>query len=156
MERITSADLFSGIGGNAYAFHSFSRATIYCDIDPAARENLKNVMRKGHIDTAPIAKDVTKIVIKEPVDMICASWPCQVSTIRHQGARGMMHIIHVHALCILQGNSSAGKRKGMEDARSGLIRNVAKLVETVGPSLVFLENVPGTYLSSDAKAFDAF
>ena len=123
-------DLFSGIGGNSYAFHSFAETIMYCEISADATAILNSVMQKKYIDTAPVFGDVTKLsasnqLLDGKIEMISASWPCQ-------------------------GNSSAGLRKGMDDHRSGLIRDVFRLIDECGknvsklqPDIIFLENVTG-------------
>lgn len=115
MLPVTCVDLFSGIGGNAYAFRSFAKTVAYCEINKNAVSILTSVMQRGLICTAPVHNDVRAFSIM-PCDMISASWPCQ-------------------------GNSPLGKRKGMEDERSALVQEVARLLEGK-PKIVFLENVP--------------
>jgi site-specific DNA-cytosine methylase len=83
--RFNSMDLFSGLGGNAFAFRSFADTQLYCEILPSARVILKSAMLKGHIPTAPIHNDVTTLM-KNPLYqriknmrplLISGSWPCQ-------------------------------------------------------------------------------
>ena len=118
MNRIRALDLFSGIGGNSYSFHSFAKACLYCEINEEAREYLTSSMAKGYIDVAPIAHDITKLKASDvgDVDFLTASWPCQ-------------------------GNSRCGLRHGLDDDRSGLVREVMRLAKELRPSLIFLENV---------------
>lgn len=115
MLPVSCVDLFSGIGGNAYAFRSFAKTVAYCEINKNAVSILKSVMKRGLVCEAEIHPDVRTLPIM-PCDMISASWPCQ-------------------------GNSPLGKRKGMEDERSALVQEVARLLEGK-PKIVFLENVP--------------
>jgi DNA (cytosine-5)-methyltransferase 1 len=118
-------DLFSGLGGNAYAFRGFATPQLYCEILPSARLILKSAMLQGHIPTAPIHADVTTLMRSEvyrtakekrPM-LISGSWPCQ-------------------------GNSTMGKRKGMADPRSGLIRELCDIYEDARPDIFFCENTP--------------
>lgn len=122
-----SIDLFSGLGGNALAFRDFATPLMYCEILPGARCILKSAMDRGHIPEAPIHNDVRTIMgtlafqeakAKRPL-MITGSWPCQ-------------------------GNSFRGKMKGMEDPRSGLIRQLCDVLLDAKPEVFFVENTPGT------------
>jgi hypothetical protein len=126
--ELVSIDTFSGLGGNAYAFNDFSRASMYCEIDKEAVHILTSVMQKKLVAIAPIHNDITTILDTELYKGIIAStkpeqlfvtgsWPCQ-------------------------GNSQMGKRKGMDDARSGLIREFCALVLAAKPAIMFCENVP--------------
>ena len=123
--RYHSVDLFSGLGGNAFAFRSFATPQLYCEILPSARTILQSAMLQGHIPTAPIHNDVTTL-LKNPVFqrakamrplLISGSWPCQ-------------------------GNSTMGLRKGMDDPRSGLIRELCDIFDDAKPEIFFAENTP--------------
>jgi len=123
--RFHSIDLFSGLGGNAFAFRSFATPVMYCEILHSAQVILKSAMLKGHIPTAPIHNDVTTILknatyvrakAMRPL-LISGSWPCQ-------------------------GNSTMGLRKGMLDPRSGLIRELCDIFEDAKPEIFFVENTP--------------
>lgn len=122
-----SMDLFSGLGGNAFAFKSFAKPLLYCEISKDAQQVLRAVMARGDVPVAPVHDDVRTLANTElykaakaredaPL-LVSASWPCQ-------------------------GNSLLGKRKGMEDPRSGLIRDVCDLLLDCKPSVFFLENTP--------------
>lgn len=118
-------DLFSGLGGNALAFESFARSQLYCEIDPAPLAILRAVMARGLITTAPVHGDVRTLLASPEyaaaraagIDMVAGSWPCT-------------------------GNSSMGKRKGMEDPQSGLLRELCAVIKDCGAPLFFAENVP--------------
>lgn len=121
--KLKLLDTFAGIGGNSYAFHSFTDTILYCEISEKVTPILRSVMTKGFISTAPIFPDITKLdkeeVMKhtDTVDMLNASWPCQ-------------------------DNSKLGSKRGMDGERSGLIRDVIRLTGELQPKIVFLENVP--------------
>lgn len=105
--------LFSGAGGLDMAVEAvFGAETVWqCEVDAAASKVLE--YRWG----APNHGDITKVPWDqvEPVDIICAGWPCQPF-------------------------SHAGKRKGAEDERA-LWPYVAGTVRVVRPRYVVLENV---------------
>jgi len=113
-----SIDLFSGIGGNAYALKSFATPQLYCEIDGSAVEILKAAMAKGYITDAPVHNNVVTLkacpayeqaMQKRPL-LVCGSWPCQ-------------------------GNSTMGKGKGMADPRSGLLRNLVSIIQDALPEV---------------------
>ena len=120
-----SIDLFSGIGGNAFAFRSFATPVMYCEVDESAVRILHSAMAKGYIPKAPVHDDVTTLIgtplyehakTQRPL-LISGSWPCQ-------------------------GNSKFGKKMGMADERSGLLRTLCQVVLDAKPEVFFSENVP--------------
>lgn len=122
---MNTIDLFSGVGGNAYAFKSFATPALYCEIEPNAQAILRSAMRKGLVATAPIHSDVRTIMKsadyarakkKRPL-FVSGSWPCQ-------------------------GNSSVGKQLGMDDPRSGLLRQLCDIILDAEADVFFCENVP--------------
>ena len=123
--RFHSVDLFSGIGGNAYAFRNLATPVLYCEIMASARIILQSAMHANHIHTAPIHDDVTTLRKSPQFErakqmrplLISGSWPCQ-------------------------GNSTLGLRKGMDDPRSGLIRSLCDALDDAKPEVFFVENTP--------------
>lgn len=123
----TTIDVFSGIGGNAYALPCTLCRTpaVYCEIDPDARALLRRAMANGFVPTAPIHDDVCTLMQKKVYKdakarrplLVSGSWPCQ-------------------------GASALGKRKGMDDPRSGLLRNLCAIVLDARPEVAVFENVP--------------
>lgn len=114
-----SLDLFTGIGGISYALRGIMTPVGYCEIDPAARLVLKELMRRGVLPKAPVHTDVTQLTgtsFKGKIDAIVAGFPCQ-------------------------GFSMAGFRRGFDHTGSGLYSHIERLVQTIRPSVVFLENV---------------
>lgn len=115
-------DLFSGIGGFAFALRKVARPVAYCEIDPTCRCFLLHKMKQGVIPTAPIHPDVrllTSKMIKGKPLLICAGFPCQdISVLNSSG-------------------------EGLKGERSKLFFEVIRLLQEL-PSVqhVFLENSP--------------
>jgi DNA (cytosine-5)-methyltransferase 1 len=115
-------DLFSGIGGFSLGLKRAGgfRTVAYCEIDPYCRQVLQQRMRDGALDTAPICTDVTRLDGKPwrgRVEVICGGFPCQ--DISSSNVNGL----------------------GIDGARSGLWREMARLVGEVRPSYLLVENV---------------
>jgi DNA (cytosine-5)-methyltransferase 1 len=113
-------DLFSGIGGITKALEPWVVPIAYCEIDHYAQATLLSRMADGDIKTAPIWDDVTTLRgenIPIQIDIIYGGFPCQDI-------------------------STAGFGKGLEGERSGLFREICRLVKEIQPPFVFLENVP--------------
>lgn len=83
----------------------------YAEIDPHASKVMAH-----HWPDAPNLGDLTKITDPPPVDLIAAGFPCQDI-------------------------STAGKRAGLEGARSGVWWSIAEIVGDIRPRRVVLENV---------------
>lgn len=105
--------LFSGIGGLELGLERAGvGSTVWqCEIDPYARAVLAN-----HWPDAIRFDDITKMHDVPPVDLICGGFPCQDI-------------------------SNAGKRVGIDGARSGLFFELMRVVRLVRPRFVVLENV---------------
>ena len=116
--------LCSGIGGIELglrlAIGESYRTVGYCEREAYAAATLVARMANETLDCAPIWDDITTFPC-EPyrgkVDIITAGFPCQPISV-------------------------AGRREGTADER-WLWPHVARVIREVGPSLVFLENVPG-------------
>lgn len=131
--KLPALDLFSGIGGNALALKSIAKTVGYCEIDPRTRELLRDNIARRRLDKAPIHEDVTQLTAETiaaaaaaaggPLpELICASFPCQDI-------------------------SAAGTRVGIKGARSGLVKEVIRLVDEFDSlrhtvKYVFMENSP--------------
>lgn len=110
-------DLFSGIGGFSLGLERAGMKTVaFCEIEPFARR----VLRK-HWPEVPIYDDVRSLTADAlrrdgiGVDLICGGFPCQDISVAGAGA-------------------------GLEGIRSGLWREVARLIGSLRPSYVILEN----------------
>lgn len=112
-------DLFSGIGGFSLGLERTGgfETVAFCEIE----EYPRRVLMK-HWPEVPVYNDVRELSADTlrrdgiAVDVICGGFPCQ-------------------------GISSAGLRKGLEDDRSGLWREYARLVGEIRPKFVVVENV---------------
>lgn len=120
-DRLRTLDLFSGIGGISFALRSGCKTVAYCDNDSLCREILKNNQKKRHIDAAPILEDVQAISKRDlprRIEVVCAGFPCQDI-------------------------SQAGRRVGIDGERSGLFKEILRILEfSSSVKYVFLENVP--------------
>ena len=113
---MTFGSLFAGIGGFDLGLE---RAGLTCkwqvEIDPWCRAVLQK-----HWPTVPKFADIRDVRAQtlERVDVLCGGFPCQdVST--------------------------AGKRAGIDGARSGLWTEYARLIGELRPRFVLVENVSG-------------
>lgn len=113
MSKLTFSDVCCGIGGNSVAFRQAGLELVFaCDVCPAARE-----VYEDNLSLAP-AGDVALVDPREVPDHdVCvASVPCQP-------------------------HSVAGRRKGLEDGRSGTLYSVLRFVSLKRPGAVVIENV---------------
>jgi len=119
---INVLSLFSGGAGLDRGVRcALPNARVVCYVEREAYpiEVLASRMEDGALDEAPIWTDV--------------------ATFDGNPWRGVVDIIVGGFPCV--GISNAGKRKGLDDPRSGLWREFARIVDEVRPSLVFIENV---------------
>lgn len=113
---LTVIDLFSGIGGFSYAAENIVggfRTTQFVEINKYCQK----VLRK-HWPRVPIHDDITNFMPqKGSADVVCGGFPCQDI-------------------------SFAGRQAGIKQGtRSGLFYELMRVVRSVRPSYVVLENV---------------
>jgi len=116
MRQFTHGSLFSGIGGFDLGFERAGFKTVWqVEIDPFCRKVLAN-----HFPNTRRYEDITKILPFElpRVDVITGGFPCQDV-------------------------SHAGRRIGIDGARSGLWREMRRTIRNLRPSFVVVENVSG-------------
>lgn len=121
-------DLFSGVGGIAYAIGDVVKPVAYCDWEVEARDVLAARMRSGHIPQAPICNDVRELT---------PQW-----LKKHAGSGVKPDAIMAGFPCV--GFSTAGSRKGFENEESKMFFEILRIIDDF-PSVkvLFLENVPG-------------
>ena len=119
-------DLFSGIGGFAYASESLVggfKTTQFVEIDPYCQ----SVLRKNF--NAPIHDDIkTFKATKGQFDIITAGFPCQDLSL-------------------------AGRMEGLEGERSGLFFEVLRLARESQCKFILFENVRHTLSHQDGETF---
>ena len=134
-KHIKFIDLFAGIGGFHYAFHSVGGECVFAsELDKNARlsyeSNFKDISPKlFQKNTAGnyqfFNEDINDVVLDEvpSFDILCGGFPCQAFSI-------------------------AGLRKGFEDTRGTLFFNIASIIDDKikkgdKPKVLLLENVKG-------------
>lgn len=119
MSKLQVLDLFSGIGGFSLGLErtgEFETAA-FCEIDPFCRRVLAKHWPK--VKQYDDVRELTGSRLEADgiaVDVICGGFPCQDV-------------------------SNAGKREGIDGARSGLWGEIERLVGELGPKFVIVENV---------------
>lgn len=120
---LNGLDLFSGIGGLTLALEPWVKPVAYCENDRYAQSVLLSRMFTGALPHAAIWDDIRTLRadhISTPeigIDIIYGGFPCQDISV-------------------------AGHGVGLEGKRSGLYWELHRLVGSLRPSFVFLENVP--------------
>jgi DNA (cytosine-5)-methyltransferase 1 len=125
---IHSIELCAGVGmlgegvRAALEFYGWQHRTVaYVERETAAAAQLVALMESECLDAAPIWPDLTTFdgeAWRGKVDCVIAGFPCQDMSV-------------------------AGKRVGLDGARSGLFFNVCQIADDCGAWLLILENVAG-------------
>jgi len=112
-------DLFTGIAGMTLALKGASAPVMYCDSCKHAQAILNKHMKTGALPLAPITDDVRTCKTDEfkHIDCITAGFPCT-------------------------GFSTSGRMQAFNNESSGLFFELIKIVQSVQPKLVFMENTP--------------
>lgn len=114
--------LFTGVGGFDVALEGLEQECVWqSEINKHSRSVLSR-----HWPAVTQLGDIRYARDVEPVDLICGGFPCQDL-------------------------STAGKRIGLDGARSGLFYEFARLIGEVRPRWVVLENVPGLLSSNGGR-----
>lgn len=120
---LTHVSLFSGYEGFGLALRLAGlkiRTVLYVEIEKYCQEIIRQRIRDGFLDNAPIWPDVRSLdgqPFAGKVGILTAGFPCQP-------------------------HSFAGKRKGAADERN-LWPDTARIIGEMGPRYILLENVPG-------------
>jgi DNA (cytosine-5)-methyltransferase 1 len=134
MSDLTAVSLFAGIGGFDLALKRAGVAVkAAVEIDPACRGVLARRFPQTTLfsDVKEVTGDQLRAAGLVPGrGVITAGWPCQ-------------------------GNSVAGRGKGMADPRSGLWRHVVRLLDEARPRWFIGENVPGLLSVNGGRDFGA-
>lgn len=121
--------LFSGAGGLDLGLEAAGMSIVaQCEIDPHAR----SVLRR-HWPFSPLHDDVTTLDPEEfrgRVDLVAGGSPCQDLSV-------------------------AGRRGGLDGARSGLFWRQCRIADSVAAPWVLWENVAGAFSSNDGADFAA-
>lgn len=120
-EKLNELHLFAGAGGGILGGILLGHTTVCAvEIEPYCRKVLLQRQRDGILPKFPIWDDV-KTFDGEPwrgrVDVVCGGFPCQDI-------------------------SAAGKGAGINGERSGLWREMARIIGEVRSRFVFIENSP--------------
>ena len=126
MSALTVGSLFSGIGGFDLGLERAGVRPLWmCEIDQACQ----GVLRR-HWPGVPIYDDVTRLSADNVVrpDVLCGGFPCQDVSV-------------------------AGRRAGLAGERSGLWYEFLRVIESLRPRWVVIENVPGLLSSNGGRDF---
>lgn len=119
--QLREMHLFSGCGGGILGGILLGHRTVCAvEIEPYRRKVLLQRQRDGILPGFPIWDDITTFdgtPWRGKVDVVAGGFPCQ-------------------------GISAAGRGLGLDDPRSGLWSEMARVVREVGPAIVFVENSP--------------
>lgn len=126
MSDLRYLSLFSGIGGFDLGF---DRAGMTCAGQVEYDEKARGVLARHWPDT-PRLNDVREVKGDEfgTIDLICGGFPCQDVSV-------------------------AGRRAGLAGERSGLWFEFHRLIDSVKPGTVVIENVPGLLSSHGGQDF---
>ena len=130
MSKLKVFSMFTGIGGFE---EGFKKAGI--DIELVGYSEIEKnscMILKKQYPTVRNYGDATKIKETEVPDMdvICAGFPCQAF-------------------------SMSGKRMGFEDTRGTLFYDIARIIKSKKPKILFLENVEGLLNHEEGRTFAA-
>lgn len=126
-------DLFSGIGGFSLGLERAGMKTVaFCEIKPYCQKVLKQ-----HWPDVPIFEDVRNLTAKRleedgiTVGVVCGGFPCQDL-------------------------SATGKKAGPAGARSGLYREMLRIISECRPRYAVFENVTNLLVGESGRWFAQF
>ncbi|WP_366144344.1 DNA cytosine methyltransferase [Giesbergeria sp.] len=126
MHRLRTLHLFAGAGGGIFADLLLGHQPVCAvEINEYCQQVLSARQADGILPWFPIFADVTKFDGRPwngIADIVCGGFPCQdISS---------------------GGNSSGGKGAGLDGERSGLWKEMARIISEVQPRYVLVENSP--------------
>ena len=125
-------DMFAGVGGFRAGLDRAGgfQCVGHCEIDKYADASYRAIhnIRKEEVYHAD-ARSIPPEQLPD-FDLLCGGFPCQAF-------------------------STAGRRKGFEDARGTLFFELARVAEAKRPAYLFLENVPGLLSHDGGRTFAA-
>ena len=118
--------LFAGVGGFDLGFERAGFDVAWC----VEKDKHAQAVLRARFPKATIYGDITAVdpLGLEKVDVVCGGFPCQDLSV-------------------------AGRRAGLKGERSGLFFDAMRIVRTVAPRLLVLENVPGMLTSNNGLDF---
>ena len=126
--KFTFIDLFAGIGGFRMAFQNLGGECVFSsEWDEKAQQTYYE--NYGDIPFGDITKQEIKNAIPDNFDVLCAGFPCQAFSL-------------------------AGKKRGFAETRGTLFFDVAEILRTRQPKVVFLENVKGLAIHDKGKTLE--
>eukprot|EP01047_Picozoa_sp_COSAG01_P004489 COSAG01_NODE_148_length_24037_cov_219.235859_7_plen_415_part_00 len=126
-KSFTAVGLFAGIGGIELGLKQAGWTTkLLCEIDPFARNVLS---KRFDLPVEDIIEDVRDISRLSKTTLLSGGFPCQDL-------------------------SQAGKTAGIDGAKSGLVGEVFRILETCNPKWLLLENVPFMLQLDRGQAMD--
>ncbi len=142
--------LFSGIGGLDLGLHQAGhRHVFFCESDPYRRDVLR-----ARWPEVPVYEDVRSLGVRlTPRRSIDARDKRSADLGVWDGQQGA---VGVDLLCggfPCQDLSVAGKRRGLAGNRSGLFFEFARIIESLRPRWILVENVPGLLSSQGGRDF---
>ena len=123
-------DMFAGVGGfrTGLDLAGGFRCIGHCEIDKYADASYRAIHAPGKEEVYyPDARTIDPKELPD-FDLLCGGFPCQAF-------------------------STAGRRKGFEDARGTLFFELARVVKEKRPSYLFFENVPGLLSHDRGRTF---
>lgn len=108
---VPSLDLFTGIGGFAYALKAICKPVGYCDRDPFCRRVLESLIRRGLIPKAPIHTDIKTLQAPcspTPPVVVTGGFPCQDISILGggEGLHGVQSRLFFELIRVVRTHSS--------------------------------------------------
>jgi DNA (cytosine-5)-methyltransferase 1 len=153
---VNVGSLFSGIGGMDYGLaRAGLRHVFFCESDPWRRQVLA-----ARWPGVPVYDDVATLGSVADTEPGWDDHGAMGSARR--GERALLSVGHeIPAVDLLCGGfpcqdvSVAGQRRGLAGERSGLFYEFARIIDTLRPRWVLIENVPGLLSSNGGRDFGA-